>query len=359
MTVYVVTDTSSCLPATMAEDAEITVLPLHLSGEGADATTAGLGQLELTAAYARLLERGGDDGVVALHLSKELSATWSNAETAAAIFEEKVQVIDSQSAGMVLGYAAVAAALKAREGASLEEVAQTARDVIDHASLWLYVPRVEALRKGGRLSTGQSLLTTTLATRPVFQLEEGKLSVASKARTQSKALDRIIDLLQEKILPGALEALRAATAKAKDEHHDEVKARHRTKTKAMLDIVNPKKSDADQENPDTAWNPAEALKERTAAARLEALNLLDAPRSARIAIHTEEATEVAVELKERIDAMVEEMTQANSQLEVVVDVVTIPPVLSTHTGPGAVAIALVLDERTPSVVMQPEAVGEL
>uniref|UniRef100_UPI003734C7EF DegV family protein n=1 Tax=Corynebacterium variabile TaxID=1727 RepID=UPI003734C7EF len=66
-------------------------------------TTAGLGPLELTAAYARLLERGGDEGVVALHLSRELSSTWTSATQAAGVFHGLVEVLDTRSAGMVLG----------------------------------------------------------------------------------------------------------------------------------------------------------------------------------------------------------------------------------------------------------------
>ena len=75
MTVRVVTDSSSNLPAWVAEELHIEVVELHAMGD----TTAGLSALELAATYARQLERGGDDGLVALHIGKELSSTWSNA----------------------------------------------------------------------------------------------------------------------------------------------------------------------------------------------------------------------------------------------------------------------------------------
>ena len=130
MTVHVVTDSSSCLTQEMADKAGVTIVDLHTSGKGAERTTAGLGALELTACYARLLERGGDDGVVAVHISKELSATWSNATTAAGIFDGLVRVLDTNSVAMTNGFAALKAAEVAREGGSLDEVAKAAQAVI-------------------------------------------------------------------------------------------------------------------------------------------------------------------------------------------------------------------------------------
>ena len=84
MPVRVVTDTSAGLPEHVARDLGITVLDLHMVGDEDDKSTSGLSSLELAAAYARQLERGGDAGVVALHLSKDLSAPWSAAVAASA-----------------------------------------------------------------------------------------------------------------------------------------------------------------------------------------------------------------------------------------------------------------------------------
>ena len=112
MAVRIVTDSSSGLPADVVEELGITVLDLHvLDREGREeASTSGLGSLELAAAYARQLERGGDDGVVALHLSNQLSSTYSAAVTASGVFDDKVRIVDTASVGMAVGAAAMAAA---------------------------------------------------------------------------------------------------------------------------------------------------------------------------------------------------------------------------------------------------------
>jgi len=77
--VRVVVDSSAGLPAQVVRELDITVADMHVMDHGEEKGTSGLSSLELAACYARQLERGGDDGVVALHLSKALSSTWSAA----------------------------------------------------------------------------------------------------------------------------------------------------------------------------------------------------------------------------------------------------------------------------------------
>ncbi len=69
-------------------------------------------------------------------LSKELASTWSAAVTASGVFPDTVNVIDSGSAGMVMGAAAMAAAKLAQEGASLEECHAAAVDTVKRGKTW-------------------------------------------------------------------------------------------------------------------------------------------------------------------------------------------------------------------------------
>ncbi|MEJ5998375.1 DegV family protein [Corynebacterium sp. H130] len=198
MPVRVVTDSSAGLPKDLAEDLEITVLPLHVMSRGGATSTAGLTALELTAAYARQLERGNDDGVLALHLSKELSSTWTNAVTAAGVFDGTVHVVDTNSAGMAIGAAAMAAAKLAKQGEDLETCYQAAIDTLERAELYLYLHRVDDLRKSGRLSATTALMSSALATRPIMTLREGRVELAAKTRTQTKAFIKLVEMIAEK-----------------------------------------------------------------------------------------------------------------------------------------------------------------
>lgn len=192
MAVRIVTDSSSGIPAKLAEDLGITVLDLHMVDDE-ETSTSGLSSLELAAAYARQLERGGDDGIVALHLSKRLSSTWSAGVSASAVFDDAVRVVDTDSAGMAVGAAAIVAASFARAGADLDGCAVAAEATLAMSETWLYLRQLEDMRKSGRLSTTTAMLSAALlATKPILKVNDGKLELAIKTRTQSKAFAKLV-----------------------------------------------------------------------------------------------------------------------------------------------------------------------
>lgn len=202
MAVRIVADSSAGLPKSVAEELGITVIDLHVMVNEEEASTSGLSSLELTAAYARQLERGGDDGVLALHLSKELSATWSAAVTAAAVFDDTVKVVDTGSVGMAVGAAAMAAAKLAAEGASLAECHDMAVDTLERSDTWVYLHQLEQLRRSGRISTATAVFSTALATKPIMKINEGRLELAGKTRTQVKAFSKLVELVRERATTG-------------------------------------------------------------------------------------------------------------------------------------------------------------
>ena len=204
MAVRVVTDSSAGLPADICEELDITVLDLHVMESEAkdgqtETSTSGLSALELAAAFGRQMERAHDEGVVALHLSRELSSTWSAAVTASGVFPDTVRVIDSGTAGMVLGAAAMAAARLAQDGASLDDCYDAAQNTLDRGRTWVYVHSTEELRKSGRISTATMVLSTALlATKPILAIQNGKLELVGKTRTQTKAFTKLTELIQER-----------------------------------------------------------------------------------------------------------------------------------------------------------------
>lgn len=223
-------------------------------------TTAGLGPLELTAAYARLLERGGDEGVVALHLSRELSSTWTSATQAAGVFHGLVEVLDTRSAGMVLGQAAIAAAQASAAGGTLAECTAAAQHVLDGAEVWLYVHRLDAMARGGRLSTAQRLLSTALAIKPILHLAGGKIELAAKTRTQSKAMARLVSLAES--------AYRSAATPARAPETDE-------DTADAEDAVGTQDSANSEDTPPETGGAVESVEDTQAAEATEVTEAAD------------------------------------------------------------------------------------
>ncbi|EOM76419.1 DegV family protein [Rhodococcus rhodnii] len=211
MPVVVVTDSSSSIPADVAQRWGIEVVPLHVLVDGRDvregvddvpadlssATTSGASPAELREVYAAALERSGGDGVLAVHLSQQLSGTWRAATTAADEFAGAVRVLDSRSIAYGLGYPVLAAARDAAAGVALGELAERAATHAAAGCCFVVVERLDQLRRGGRIGTAAALVGTALAIKPVLHLDDGKLVLREKARTSSKALTRLVSVAAE------------------------------------------------------------------------------------------------------------------------------------------------------------------
>lgn len=205
----VVTDSSARLPADAIAEWEIRVVPLHVLVDGEDlrdgidaappdlyqrnVTTAGASPTELAAVYQQALSDSRGDGVVAVHISAELSSTLGAAEHAAREFDGAVRVVDSRSAGMGTGFVAVAAARAASGGADLDTVAAEAESTVSRVHAFLVVQRLENLHRSGRITAAASWLGTALALKPLLRIDDGTLVLAQRVRTTSKATVAMVE----------------------------------------------------------------------------------------------------------------------------------------------------------------------
>ena len=213
MPVIVVTDSSARLPDDAVAEWGIRVVPLHILLEGTDlrdgidevpadlyqrhVSTAGASPSELSAVYREALAHSGGDGVVAVHISTELSSTIGAAEHAAREFDGAVRVIDSKSAGMGTGFVAIAAARASRHGDDLNTVAAQAESTVPKVHAYLVVQRLENLRRSGRISATAFRLGTALALKPLLRIDGGKLVLAQRIRTTSKAIVAMVEQVLE------------------------------------------------------------------------------------------------------------------------------------------------------------------
>ncbi|MBW0256450.1 DegV family protein [Cellulomonas sp. PS-H5] len=209
------TDSTSCLTAADAAAWGIDVVPLDVAADGErfrdgvdltpDGLVAALGSgrrvttsqpppAAFAAAYEAAAARGAAE-VVSVHLSGELSGTVRAAGLAAQLAPLPVHVVDSRSAGLGLGFAALAAAEAARGTvwgpADGTTVAGTAEQVGRSTAAWFVVDSLDHLRRGGRLSAAAAAFGTVLGLRPVLTLRVGRIEVAERVRTRRAARDRL------------------------------------------------------------------------------------------------------------------------------------------------------------------------
>lgn len=215
-----VTDSTSYLPEGLADELHVSVVPLYVimggsSGEeGVDVTSDQLAaalrerrqQVSTSrptpSSFAQIYRRcldSGVEGVVSIHLSRELSGTWDAARLAAEeVDPERIKVIDSRSAGMGLGFAVLAAAERARAGAGLAEVRRAGEHTAAATDTLFYVDTLEFLRRGGRIGAAAAVLGTALAVKPLLHVVDGRIVALEKVRTASKAIARLADVAVER-----------------------------------------------------------------------------------------------------------------------------------------------------------------
>ena len=214
----VVTDSTACLSAPAAEEAAVTIVPLQVV-IGVDSYTEGTAQArsqllealwrkqpastsrpspEQFAAHYRALAEGGATGIVSVHLSGNLSATYESALLAAAGSPIPVKVVDSRSVGMGLGFAALAAGRAAQAGRSVAECAEVAAKRAGLTSAFFYVDTLEYLRRGGRISSTKAIVGSALAVKPLLHLVDGKVELLEKVRTSIRAIARLEQLVLDR-----------------------------------------------------------------------------------------------------------------------------------------------------------------
>lgn len=212
--VAVVTDSTSYLPSGWARDHGIHIVPVQVivAGQPFDETDDDQAQRVAEALSAwkpvttsrpsptRFLQAyqeaaaEGATSIVAATLSSSMSATFESAVLAAKEFDLPVEVVDSRSIAMGLGFGVVSGAERARAGGTADEVARVIEDRCHRSSVFFYVDTLEYLRRGGRVSATRAAVGQALQVKPLLGVEDGHVVRLDQVRTATKALARLEEL---------------------------------------------------------------------------------------------------------------------------------------------------------------------
>lgn len=227
--VAVVTDTTANLPAEMAAQRDVTLVPLYVvfgterteretditdypaffeELRSADSlpSTSQPSVGDFVGAFEPLLDGGLD--VISIHISAGLSGTFDSARQAAEQLErdgkggERVRVVDSATAAGALGLLVLAASACARSGGSLDEVEKRVREARSHLKMWFAVDTLEFFRRGGRIGAASAWIGSTLKIKPILTVES-ELTPVERVRTSSRAFERLVDYARQRHESGA------------------------------------------------------------------------------------------------------------------------------------------------------------
>ncbi|TCP52108.1 DegV family protein with EDD domain [Tamaricihabitans halophyticus] len=217
MSVAVVTDSTACLPAELADELGIAVVQVQLKmgdlvndearvpiPEVIEAMRAGT-PVSTTPpdpnaffwTYQQAASTGAD-AIVSLQISGRMSATVDAARQAAEHVSVPVHVVDSRTTGMSLGFAALSAARVSGAGGNARRVITAAEDRLAGSTELLYVDTLEYLRKGGRIGAARALLGSALSIKPLLTVQDGEVAPLARARGTKRAINRMLELATER-----------------------------------------------------------------------------------------------------------------------------------------------------------------
>jgi DegV family protein with EDD domain len=215
--IAVITDTDASLPLDVAAKYQIQQVPITVQfGEESlravyDIDDAGtfqridrLGKLPTTSApspgqFAEAFRAAFDSGagtILCYTVSSQVSATHAAALNAIEMFPGKdIRVIDSQSLTMAQGWMVLAAAEAVAGGASAGQAIAAAEDVGRRTHLYAALATLKYLAMSGRVGQLTAGIANVLSVKPILTIQEGKLELLERVRTQTKAWERAVELI--------------------------------------------------------------------------------------------------------------------------------------------------------------------
>ena len=286
-----------------AAEVDEAIMLAHVMGQ--TVSTSGPAPGVFADVYDELASRGFTH-VVSVHLSGELSGTVEAARTGARLSRlgsKGVSVVDSRTVAGAYGHAVVRALEvlnSASAGASVEcpspaQLVDYIQSVCEQSTLYFYIPTLDALRRGGRVSPALAMVGQMFQIKPIGTITEGKLAYVERPRTAARALERLVEV----------------TVQTCREHQHA----------AALSSASVGS---------TAADPASS-------------SFAASPRGEVVAVHHVGNAAQAVQLYEQVQQMLGESSlvhdaAVSSAPEFLVS--ALPPVLSAHSGLGAVALVV-------------------
>jgi len=217
--VKIVTDSTADLPAELANELGITIVPLYvcfgkavyrdrvdiseddfykrLLQDSTHPTTTQPTPQDFAEVYQELASKA--DGIISIHISAKLSGTCNSALQGKKLVENgcPIEVVDSKTTSMALGLIVVAAATIAKNGKSVQQVAEDVRQLVSDVQLLVLFDTLKYLAKGGRIGKAKSLLGSVLSVKPILTIKDGEFVPVIQVRSRSKGIEKLFDFAKD------------------------------------------------------------------------------------------------------------------------------------------------------------------
>jgi hypothetical protein len=217
--IALVTDSACDLPQELIDQHQIHMIPLHLTideNQYLDKVTIAPHQfyelLDTSTNYPSTSQPAvGDvgslfsflssyyDSIIAVHLASALSGTFNvSKQEAEKIQNTEITVADSKNLSGSLGLIVLRIAEEIEAGKSFKEISENIDSYSKKANLWVSVPSLKYLVRGGRVSPLKGAVAKLLNLKPIVSLDsEGNSTLHGKAFSKRSNKKKIIKMVTD------------------------------------------------------------------------------------------------------------------------------------------------------------------
>ena len=221
MNIAVMTDSNSGITQAQAKDLGVTVIPMPFTinheayeedinltqdqfyqlirDENTEILTSQPALGDLSKAWQKALE--DHDAVIYIPMSSGLSGSCQSATMLASDdeFEGKVFVLDTQRISVTLRQNVYDALELVKQGKTAQEIADILVSRKMDATIYITVPTLTYLKRGGRITPAAATLGSLLKIKPILTIQGEKLDKYEQARTMKKARKIMIEAVKKDI----------------------------------------------------------------------------------------------------------------------------------------------------------------
>ncbi len=147
--------------------------------------------------YTNLIDQGYD--ILSIHIASKLSGTIDSAIQARNMLPgANIEIVNSFTTSLALGFQTLAAARLSLQGATLKECKIEAERARDNTGILFVLNTLEYLHRGGRIGGGAAFMGTLLNLKPILEVKNGRVEAVERVRTATKARERMVELFYER-----------------------------------------------------------------------------------------------------------------------------------------------------------------